>query len=194
MSSLEAPAARACPGVWTGGELVIYGGADYVDGAYEWFIDGGRYDPVADSWSPIQPPAVEEGFAAWDLLWTGEEVLVFGSLDQEDPEAREPWVILRYDPDTDAWGLVAEPPEDLAGTPIWTGTNVLMWDGIVDQPGRYPERATGYRYDPVADEWTRLTDVGAPLPRSVPLAVWADDELIVYGGRPHDNDGKRFRP
>ena len=47
------PSARAYhTAVWTGSEMIVWGG---WDGGYE--ADGGRYDPVTDSWTPLARPA-----------------------------------------------------------------------------------------------------------------------------------------
>ena len=46
-------AARRTAGVWTGKELVIWGGRNIVDTKY--FTDGAAYDPATDKWRMLPP-------------------------------------------------------------------------------------------------------------------------------------------
>jgi hypothetical protein len=78
MSTLGAPAARREHGmVWTGSELVVWGGQ--TSGGLAG--DGARYDPVMDQWQPLPTPGDALDPAArsgHSVTWTGNELLVFG--------------------------------------------------------------------------------------------------------------------
>ena len=82
ISSHGGPEKRAAHlGVWTGSEMVIWGGVIKGD---ECLNTGGRYDPRADRWAPL---SVESAPAPRFLMrpdggiWTGEQLLVFGGYD-----------------------------------------------------------------------------------------------------------------
>jgi hypothetical protein len=71
-----APAARShMPGVWTGREMVIWGGGS--GGPH--LSDGNRYIPETDTWTHPLPvtgaPAARAGFLG---TWTGSEMIVWG--------------------------------------------------------------------------------------------------------------------
>src|SRR5262249_21156981 len=72
------PSARyAHTAVWTGREMIVWGGYDEEE-----YADGGRYDPALDSWTPASTaagvPAARAGHAA---VWTGREMIVWGGSD-----------------------------------------------------------------------------------------------------------------
>src|SRR6185295_14706960 len=69
-----APAPRVAQGVWTGKELVLWGG--YYDSS------GGRYNPVSDSWLPttlVAAPPVRGG-GRWSTVWTGSQMIIWGGI------------------------------------------------------------------------------------------------------------------
>lgn len=58
---------------------------------------------------------------------------------------------------------------------------------------------TGGRYDPSSDTWSSTTTTGAPTARYNQAAVWADGEMIVWGGQApvsgaRLNSGGRYDP
>jgi hypothetical protein len=70
--------------VWTGRELVMWGGQAISGGPRNparKFLDGGRYDPVQDTWSPIAelgvPVAARSQASA---VWTGREAIFWGGI------------------------------------------------------------------------------------------------------------------
>ncbi|MDQ1347694.1 MAG: hypothetical protein QG573_1067, partial [Acidobacteriota bacterium] len=69
-----APTPRITQGVWTGSELLLWGGADDSS--------GGRYDPATNSWRPTTlvnvPPVRMMG--RWSTVWTGTEMIIWGGL------------------------------------------------------------------------------------------------------------------
>ncbi|MCP4901899.1 MAG: DUF11 domain-containing protein [bacterium] len=168
------PAARSGhKAVWTGTEMIVWGGGDtasYLD-------NGGRYDPVTDSWLPISTsgaPAARSGHSA---VWTGAEMIVWGGEDGTTSLNTGG----RYDPDSDSWtGMTS------AGAPtirnyhhaVWTGSEMIIWGG---RDGAVYTN-TGGIYDPATDSWTPTTTTGAPSGRTFGAAAWTGDEMIVWGG------------
>ena len=78
-STINAPAARTShTAVWTGSEMIIWGGFDNVIGNSN---TGGRYNPSTDSWiatSTTNAPARRSDHTA---VWTGREMIVWGGFD-----------------------------------------------------------------------------------------------------------------
>ena len=64
--------------VWTGAEMLVFGGG-YISGSIPIeFNDGGHYDPVVDAWrsmSTTNAPTVRRNHTA---VWTGTEMIVWG--------------------------------------------------------------------------------------------------------------------
>ena len=55
ISYIKSPSPRAfSSGVWTGNQLIIWGGSDETSV----LSDGSSYDPYVDSWSPISPAPI----------------------------------------------------------------------------------------------------------------------------------------
>ena len=175
------PEARTAPSaVWTGTEMIVWGGL----GA-DWLNTGGRYNPITDSWSATStgvhvPPNVPTPRS----VWTGREMIVWGSLIWNDPSTATGG---RYDPATNSWRAMASGPTtpEFFGTPYaWTGHEMIVW-------GNGPE--PGSRYNPMTDSWAAISTGGnAPNFRDGYAQVWTGSEMIVWGG--FSNTGGRYSP
>ena len=76
MSVEGAPEGRIYYGVvWTGTEMVVWGGYDQVSG---FFSTGGRYNPSGDAWLATANTGSPSGREIMTAVWTGEGVLFFG--------------------------------------------------------------------------------------------------------------------
>ncbi len=180
--------------VWTGTEMLIWGG-----GADDQFLnDGGRYDPMRETWRPISTVNAPSGRWAHAAVWTGTEMIVWGGRDHFAPQGNKNDGA-RYNPATDTWTPISTegaPSPRSQCAAVWTGSEMIIWGGWGDNDTFDPQ---GARYDPVADRWTPLPLEGAPEPRMEPAAVWTGSEMIVWGG---DTDnpwrtyetGARFNP
>ena len=97
--------------VWTGSEFLIVGGHD-LEGS---FADGGAFDPVSGSWSPLPAAPV---FASQhpSAVWTGDSMFVwfpsrparFAALPEPGPGQ-----LVSYDPETTTWTRYPPPPVDV---------------------------------------------------------------------------------
>jgi N-acetylneuraminic acid mutarotase len=181
------PAARSDhSAVWTGSEMIVWGGNDY-DGSWHYLNTGGRYSPSSDSWAStaagVDVPAGRNGHTA---VWTGAELIVWGG-SNDSPGMLNTGA--RYNPRTDSWiptttGM-SVPVSRIWHTAVWTGTEMIVWGG---RTGSYPAFSalnTGGRYNPLTDSWTP-TSTGAHVPeaREFHTAVWTGSEMIVWGGIP----------
>ncbi len=177
--------------VWTGSEMVVWGGEDAAGVTNT----GGRYHPDTDAWVPISiatnVPTSRERHTA---VWTGSEMIVWGGR-----VGANAWTNTggRYDPVTNIWrptSVVGDVPMPREGhTAVWTGSEMIVWGGSA---GTYA--AVGGRYDPDTDAWvaTAVGD-GGPSPRGVHTAVWTGSEMIVWGGVTavgFTNTGSRYDP
>jgi N-acetylneuraminic acid mutarotase len=77
-SVTRAPSARyGHAAVWTGAEMIVWGGYFY-DGRTNFFNTGGRYNPPTDSWVPTatgHAPSPRQYQAA---VWSGTEMIIWG--------------------------------------------------------------------------------------------------------------------
>ena len=79
VSDINAPSGRANNStVWTGSEVIVWGGYDIVDDEFIEFSDGGHYDPVTDSWTEVTLEGAPSARFRHTAVWTGEEMIVWG--------------------------------------------------------------------------------------------------------------------
>ena len=181
---IGAPAPRTHhTAVWTGAEMVVWGGCGQVSNFCE-IATGGRYDPVADSWTPVAPSPILPR-RRHTAVWTGTEMVVWGGCRTGSFGDNACEIELgaggRYDPATDSWlpvSAAGEPSPRTRHTAVWTSSEMIVWGGF---PGIGPTN-TGGRYDPATDTWAPTATAGAPAPRSGHAAVWTGAEMIVWGG------------
>lgn len=105
----SAPEARQRhSGVWTGTELIVWGG---VKAAYfgppDLLNTGGRYNPVTDSWSPTIADSTLAPRFSHSAIWTGGEMIVWGGGECTDPPSCTTYTGSntgeRYNPVLETW-------------------------------------------------------------------------------------------
>ncbi|RLA65547.1 MAG: hypothetical protein DRQ88_01960 [Epsilonproteobacteria bacterium] len=81
ISSFRAPTARAntSTALWTGSHFIIFGGMAPKNGSFEFFNDGGVYDPVTDTWVPMPVTAYLplSGLSKQQMVFTGDSILLW---------------------------------------------------------------------------------------------------------------------
>ena len=143
-----------------------------IDG--EQFLDGARYDPATDRWSPVANPPKDMRVA----LWYGYEPLLVAGKDR----------YAEYDSATDTWDV--RPVVDIGG-------EIAPWDGVVAD-GRVvllnsapagstrvvdrPRRLGGVVYDSDAKRWNTLTEADTPQ-REGAVVTAVGKHVFVWGGR-----------
>ena len=158
--------------VWTGEEMIIWGG-DSDDGQFD---DGAAYDPRRDAWSPL-PDGPLDARNAPAAVWTGTEVLLWGGHASSDDPASPNGIAYddgaAYDPATGAWRTIAPAPMRSAGRPIavWTGSEMVVLAGF--------NSADAAAYDPSTDRWRRLPGLPGQLQAPTPVAVWTGTEVVA---------------
>jgi hypothetical protein len=161
-STTNAPSAR--PGhtaVWTGSEMIVWGGynlrqiggATQIDGST--LNTGGRYNPSTDSWTATSTTNAPDARGSHTAAWTGSEMIVWGGFGGTNLNTGG-----RYNPSTDSWiatSTTNAPAGRQEHTAVWTGSEMAVWGGY---DGTYLN--TGGRYNPTMDSWTATTTTNAP--------------------------------
>ena len=76
-ATTNAPAARYLhTAVWTGSEMIIWGGHD----TWNYVNTGGRYNPATDTWTPTTVNNAPSGRYEHTVVWTGIEMIVWGGI------------------------------------------------------------------------------------------------------------------
>jgi hypothetical protein len=171
------PEFNARTSVWTGKEMLVFGrdqqtaldahGHPYATGAVN---VAAAYNPVANSWRKLSPPAKTSGFMSLSSVWTGKEMLVWGQ-----------GTHLAYNPTKNSWRQLAGSPllriHDGFGAVVWTGKEMLGWGGGCCGDAF----SDGVAYNPATNAWR-------PLPKALlsgnqhPVGVWTRKRYIVFAG------------
>jgi N-acetylneuraminic acid mutarotase len=175
--------------VWTGTEMIIWGGRAALGNNFLFYDTGGRYNPSTDSWTLIAPFAGLSARASHSAVWTGTEMIVWGGTTASGDTNTG----ARYNPSSDTWTaitLVNAPDARNTHTAIWTGNEMIIWGGS-------PALNTGGRYTPSSNTWTTTSTASAPGGRVAHTAVWTGTEMIIWGGTiagGDTNTGGRYNP
>jgi N-acetylneuraminic acid mutarotase len=194
--------------VWTGAEVIIWGGLGTTDAFFLETNTGALYDPATDSWKPTSAAGGIDARWLHTAVWTGTEMIIWGGLnctgDRSSVSCNSINTGGKYNPSSDTWIPVTTENAPLARdlhSAVWTGTEMIAWGGENSGSGSYLN--TGGRYNPSSDQWIPTATTNAPGARDLHTAVWTGNEMIVWGGfgkpcpviRFEDyNDGGRYNP
>jgi hypothetical protein len=173
-TTTNAPTAReAHTAVWTGSEMIVWGGAaDVVTNT------GGRYNPSTNSWIATSTVNAPEARYFHTAVLSGE-MIVFGGAGIRGFLNTGG----RYNPGMDSWTAtttINAPTERDFHTATWTGSEMIVFGG----GGNTGFLNTGGRYSPGIDSWTATSTTNAPAARFQHTAVfWTGGEMIVWGGQ-----------
>ena len=185
-------AAHGISAVWTGSEVVVWGGVSDRTDPTSVTSRGAVLDPVINEWRDL-PAAPITGRWSHLSVWTGREVLMWGGL-QSDPDGETlRWVSdgAAYDPVAGVWREIPKAPlpdrlESVVGA--WTGMEFVVWAGRAEvTPGTFG--SVGAAYDPVLGSWSPIAD--APLEPGLYAGTWAGGGLVVVGGVAEDRAAAR---
>lgn len=118
--------------VWTGTEMIIWGGDD----GYSGVNTGGRYNPDKDKWKPVSTKNAPESRFDHIGVWTGKRMIVWGGFDGETGLNTGGL----YDPEEDVWvytSLDGAPPslpsdiynKDYYNRGVWIGNELIVLFG-----------------------------------------------------------------
>jgi N-acetylneuraminic acid mutarotase len=205
-TGLPAPLARRDhSAVWTGTEMIIWGGVD-ANGTF--LNTGARYNPALGTWTRISTTNAPSARTGHRAVWTGSQMVVWGGL---TPLFFGGAVVTntgaRYNPLTDTWtAIAAGGGERQNHTAFWTGSEMLVWGGTFIGNGIFGSSlvplSSGARYNLAANSWTSINSTGRPSPRFDYSAIFTGTEMIIWGGRDclgsfictatNYNDGARY--
>ena len=176
--------------VWTGTELVIWGGINSDSDFTAAYADGARLDPSTNVWRRL-PPAPVPARAMATAVWSGHEVLLWGG---DTAAGSEVGKGAAYDPRTNTWRALPLSPLRAKTLPsgVWTGRFFLVIGGSAN--GSLPAPGPGAAaYDPKTNSWTALpsapryaTGQNAPTAaadqREGGVAIWTGKAVVLAGG------------
>ncbi len=167
------PARRRHSAVWSGKEMIVWGGYTTSGDAQT----GQRYVPGTDTWTATNTTNAPSAREQHTAVWTGTRMIVWGGY------AGVSYLSTggSYDPVSDTWTplpALDAPAARVDHVAVWTGKEMIVWGGQAGAGGL----ATGARFDPAANRWRPVSTVGAPSARSSFAAVWTGTEMIVWGG------------
>lgn len=175
--------------LWTGEEALLWGAAtadprSFMGAAYS--PDSNRWRPLR-AWDAVLPLGLllgdgeDEDAGAWDALWIGDEMLVWGTAPGSFFGRGA-----RYDPRADAWRRLA--PSPLPGrfghSLVWTGDEMLVWGGHAAWGiDNFPN--DGAAYAAATRDWDVIK---RPTLRGIIEhdAVWTGSDMLVYAARPNE--------
>jgi N-acetylneuraminic acid mutarotase len=186
--------------VWTGSEMILWGGqVNYGGQNYYTSNSGARYQPALDQWRLIVGSIGRTGHTA---VWTGTEVIIWGGTTgfpfQPSSGLRSG---ARFNPSTRQWQAIST---DNAPSPrqnhqaVWTGTEMVVWGGegysTNGQFGQmvYGTLNSGAVYNPATDTWTPMEMDVVPTDRSGHSLVWTGRDVLMFGGRSAFDSGSLY--
>jgi len=205
-SDATAPLAReGHVAVWTGTEMIVWGGRVYwLNAPWQWgdTSTGGRYNPATDTWTAFGGAPLQAR-SRNTAVWTGTQMIIWGGVHRDMTMQGQPTDTYfnsgdRYNPSNNTWTATrldaTTPPLRSNHSAVWTGNEMIIWGGEYASNGTQ-YRADGKRYSPGTDTWISMA--GGPQGRSQHGAVWTGSEMIVWGGIGYGGTlttGGRFNP
>ena len=137
MATAGAPRAAAdSVSVWTGKEMIVWGGVDYSArislGSLPSVGAGGRYDPGTDTWKILSPTNAPATRTEHRGVWTGREFLIWGGHMDTDTSREVLDSGARYNPVSDTWATLTiqnAPSRRVNSSAVWTGEAMLIFGG-----------------------------------------------------------------
>jgi hypothetical protein len=162
--------------VWSGSEMIVWGGVHRSAGGGEQLADGAAYDPSTDSWEKLAPaPAGLKGGGGQAAAWTGSEAAFWVGNSPDGPVGTAV-----YDPVAGSWHRLPAGPLGVREgyVSVWTGSRLLIMGGAAGDQLATP---IGAGLFPAAGTWRLLGGLNA-LTGFVPSgAVWSGKEAFLYG-------------
>ena len=178
-----APAARrGHTAVWTGTEMIVWGGTAAIDGSSGGLNSGGRYNPATGTWTNTGGGfGVPPGRRNHTAVWTGSDMIIWGGQDAAGNLLGDG---SKLSGATNFWsGIAVEDSPEVrhSHSAIWTGSKMVIWGGISPSG---PVN-TGNVYDSALDVWgsTQMSLPGAPDGRYGHSVIWTGTDMIVWGGQ-----------
>ena len=129
-------------------------------------------------WGTIQAAPLSGPGQGEVSVWTGHQVIVWGSQVGSAPPGRDG---AAYDPDSDTWETLPASPLSAAQdmVAVWSGQEMIVWGSAADSSPN-PISTEGAAFNPTTRRWTSIPRAPLP-PLSSPSAVWTGQEMVVVG-------------
>ena len=166
--------------VWTGHELLVWGGVSSHRPSAGGLSDGAAYRPSTRTWHrlPASPLAPRLGAAA---VWMGTEAMFWGGEKNVGPDYHAYSDGAAYNPGTASWRTLPRSPLTArsGATAIWNGVEVIVFGGTSATGTALNDGAT---YDPRTNQWHSLPVLPlAHRPSAVgETVVWTGTQLFVW--------------
>ena len=178
-STTNAPIHNTASVVWTGSEMIIWGG--FVDNVRT--NTGARYNPTTNEWSAMSTTNAPTPRLEHSAVWTGSEMIVYGGSTAFQELALSG---ARYNPSNNTWTGIQPTNNDLPEatarerhTAVWTGTDMLVFGG---SDADFNDVAEGLRYNLASNSWSAMAAANQPSARTRHGAEWTGTEMIIWGG------------
>lgn len=193
-----APSARGGhSAVWTGTEMLVWGGTDYINT----MADGALYNPATDTWRTIQPSTIPR--TGHRAFWTGTEMIVlYGTVPSKFVYERvecgpncsavvyrypERELGQRFNLSTGTWTDLPTANAPRGGLDaVWAERQIVAWENTWDG-------LQGTIFDPQLNTWTKLPRPSPAIPRTKDFSiVWTGKEIVLFGGLIDSEQGGAF--
>lgn len=168
-------AAGGQAGVWTGQQLLIWGG-DLGAG-----IDSGSgagYQPNLDTWLGMPNTNAPSARDQHTAVWSGQEMIIWGGAASGNYANTGG----RFNPSNQVWTALTTngaPVGRIGHVAAWTGSRMVVWGGR----DAFGVLGDGAWYDPGSNQWTALTLANPPSPRFGATVVATANALLIWGGQ-----------
>ncbi len=143
-----APAVWGAPAVWTGTEMLVWGGShrNGDDEVNQVTRRGWAYNPATDRWRPLSTEGAPAPRFFHTAVWTGSKLVVWGGGDQggDGNPARHFDDGGVYDPVAARWEPLPR-VGDLTGrgmhSAVWTGRGMMVFGGSTGGSGAFADAA-----------------------------------------------------
>ena len=179
----EVPARKDASIVWTGKEIIIWGGyIKHSSGIWILSNTGISFNPETYTWSSLKTINAPAARYRHTALWTGGQMIVWGGIGRQDQGLADGAI---YDPKTSTWSLVDAPQFKIGNhDPLvaWTGSIMIVWGGqdtTSSSSSAFPD--TVAFYNPTNNTWSKRDRLIGPRQSTDNSAFWTGSEMIVWG-------------
>ncbi|MDI6787300.1 MAG: hypothetical protein QME51_02885 [Planctomycetota bacterium] len=171
-------ARRGHSAVWTGADMLIWGGIGLSGTSTTYFADGIGYNREGNYWYYLSGESAPSARSGHTAIWTGTYMVIWGGTNGTSYFNDG----ARYNPADNTWIAMSAAPISARAnhTAVWTGSQILFWGGR-DATQRYNN---GARYNPADDTWSSISSDSAPTVRGRHSAIWdpATNRMFIWGG------------
>lgn len=177
--------------VWTGTEMIIWGGTSKVGATITPLNSGGIYNPSTDSWrsmSTTGAPTMRQNSKP-AVVWTGTEMIVYGQGTTSTFEGA------KYNPSSNTWNPInttggpGVSPTQGSAPVAWTGSEMFVIGSF-----------NAGKYNLSTDTWERInipSNSRSLIPYAPAATIWTGTEILMWGSMETSsptNNGVRYNP